>query len=96
MYSEKRASHLVRMSLVMLLISQHRSAVGMRVCRHCRSLVLENHRDNNSLMIRLDTRPSIVIYCPWANSIAQPSKNFGHLYRPTDPLCVVPGEAVRI
>ena len=72
-----------------VLMPQDRSALGI-ACRHCRTPVLDNHRDDKAGMTRWDTC-SIVIYCSWTSSLAQPPKFSGHLYQPASPLCIADG-----
>ena len=72
-----------------VLMPQDRSALGI-ACRHCRTPVLDNHRDDKAGMTRSDTC-SIVIYCSWTSSLAQPPNTSGHLYQPASPLCIADG-----
>ena len=62
----------------------------MRSCPHCRAPVLENHRDDRAPDHKI-RHVLIVIYCLGTSSLAQPSKNFGHLLRPAGRICIADG-----
>ena len=74
----------------MFLMAQNISAVGMRACRHCHTPVLENHRDNKVQDDKI-RHVLIAIYCSGTSSLAQLSKNLGHLQRLAGPPCVADG-----
>ena len=51
-------------------MSEDWSVLGIRVCRHFRSAVSENHRDDKIGHVL------IVIYCSLIRSLAEPPENF--------------------
>ena len=75
---KNHASDLVSLSLIMFLMSQDMSAVGIRTCRPCRTPVLENHGDDKAPDDKI-SHVLIAIYCSWTSNLAKLSKNFGHL-----------------
>ena len=77
-HMKNHASDLFSLSVVMFFMSQDRSAVLIRACHHCRTPVLENHRDDKPPDDNIG-HVLTVIYCSWTSSLAQPPKNFGNL-----------------
>ena len=75
---KNHASDLVSLSLIMVLMSQDMSAVGMQTCRPCPTPVLENHGDDKAPDGKIG-HVLIAIYCSWTSSLEELSKNFGHL-----------------
>ena len=77
LHINNHASDIVSLSLIMFLMSQDMSAVGMRTCRPCRTPVMENYGDDKAPDDKI-RYVLIAIYCSWTSSLAELPKNFGH------------------
>ena len=83
-----------------VLMSEDRSALGilgmlslsyMSWHMACGHVILENHLYDKTPDDKIG-HVLIVIYCSWTSSLAQPPKNFGHLWWPAGPLCIAGGK----